>query len=250
MTERDTAAEPGLPASIELAWGRPGGRPRRGPKPGLTLDRIVAAGIAVAVSDGLAAVSMGRVAAELDASTMALYRYVAAKDDLLQLMVDTALGGAPGAHRPGDGWRAGLARWAVAVRAAYYRHPWVLKVPITGPPLGPNNVAWLEDALRCLAGAPLAEDQKLSVVLLISGFARNEATLTADIVAASAGSPVMPGYGQALTVLIGGSDAFPALRQAIASGALDEYDDIDKEFSFGLERILDGVELLITRSGG
>src|SRR5271156_3032527 len=69
-----------LPASIELAWGL-GERPRRGPKPGLTLERIVAAGIRVAMTDGLGSVSMGRIAAELGGSTMSLYRYVRAKDD-------------------------------------------------------------------------------------------------------------------------------------------------------------------------
>src|SRR6478672_10703967 len=85
-----------LPPGIALAWGR-AERPRRGPKPGLSLERIVAAGIGLAVTDGLGSVSLGRVAAELGASTMALYRYVPAKDDLLTLMVDTAFGPALGA---------------------------------------------------------------------------------------------------------------------------------------------------------
>ena len=87
----------------------------------------------------------------------------------------------------GEDWRAGLARWAVGVREAYRRHPWALKIPIGAPPLGPNNVAWLENALRALARTPLSEDQKLSSVLLLSGFVRNEATLTADFAAASRG---------------------------------------------------------------
>ncbi|MEP7024650.1 MAG: TetR/AcrR family transcriptional regulator [Actinomycetota bacterium] len=236
-----------LPHSIELAWGT-GERPRRGPKPGLTLERIVAAGIKVALTDGLGSVSMGRVAAELGGSTMSLYRYVPAKDDLLTLMVDTALGGAPGAHLPGDGWRAGLTRWAVAVRAAYRRHTWALRVPITAPPIGPNNVAWLDDALQCLAGSPLTEQQKLSAVLLISGFVRNEATLTADIAASNPNAPVMPGYGAVLSRLVG-PDRFPGLQRAIASGALDDDDDLDAEFEFGLARILDGLGLLIASAG-
>jgi hypothetical protein len=51
-----------LPASIEAAWGRRE-RPHRGPKPGLSLSRIVEAGVRIAEADGLAAVSMSRVAA-------------------------------------------------------------------------------------------------------------------------------------------------------------------------------------------
>lgn len=233
-----------LPPSIELAWGlRDHGA--RGPKRGLTLERIVDAGIAIAGADGLEALSMSRVARELGVGTMSLYRYVAAKRELLTLMVDAGLGSPPEAVA-GEDWRAGLARWAVGVRDAYQRHPWALKIPIDAPPLGPNNVAWLENALRALARTPLSEDQKLSSVLLVSGFVRNEATLTADFAAASGGEQVMPGYGRLLSELTDEAD-FPALHQAIASGALDDGDDIDHEFDFGLERVLDGIEVLIDR---
>src|ERR1700735_3224697 len=236
-----------IPPSIELAWGLrdPGAR---GPKRGLTLGRIVEAGIAIAGDGGLTALSMGRVARELGVGTMSLYRYVAAKRELLTLMVDSALGVPPPAQE-GEDWRAGLARWAVGVRDAYRRHPWALKIPIDAPPLGPNNIAWLDDALRALANTPLSEQQKLSSVLLVSGFARNEATLTADFAAAAEGELVMPGYGTLLAQLTDEAD-FPALHRAIASGALDDEDDIDHEFNFGLGRVLDGIEVLIERERG
>src|SRR5690348_18151565 len=112
-------------------------------------------------------------------------------------MVDTAFGAAPGAAEPGDGWRAGLARWAAGLRAAYQRHPWVLRVPLSGELLlCPNNIAWMEDALQCLAGTPLPEQQKLSAMLLVSGFVRNQATLTDDITAGAGGEPEIPGLGR------------------------------------------------------
>jgi AcrR family transcriptional regulator len=234
-----------LPPSIELAWGlRDHGT--RGPKRGLTLERIVQAGIKVALTDGIGSLSMGRVAAELGVATMSLYRYVAAKDDLLILMSDAALGSPPDVPAGSQDWRAGLTAWAVAVRAAYRRHPWALRVPISGPPLGPNNVAYLERALRSMEGTGLSEQQKLSAVLLLSGFVRNEATLTADIAAASGGADVMPGYG-AMVARLTDPEHFPALHRAVASGALDDDDDIDVEFDFGLERILDGIDVLIRR---
>ncbi|HEY3727487.1 MAG TPA: TetR/AcrR family transcriptional regulator [Solirubrobacteraceae bacterium] len=239
--------EPPMPPSIELAWGlrEPG---TRGPKRGLTLDGIVQAAIHVAVSEGLDSLSMGRVARQLGVGTMSLYRYVASKDELLTLMVDTALGTPQDPPPPDQGWREGITESAVWLRDAYRRHPWALKVPITAPPLGPNNVAWLEGALRSLAVTPLSEQQKLSTVLLISGFVRNYATLTADFAAAHYGEPVMPRYGALLSQLIEPS-RFPALQQAIASGALDDEDHPDQEFRFGLQRILDGVELLIGQTG-
>ena len=238
-----------LPPGIELAWGRRR-RPTRGPKPGLTLERIVAAGIKVALTDGIGALSMTRVAAELGVGTMSLYRYVTAKDELLTLMVDSALGAPPQAP-PGEDWRAGLTRWAVGVRTAYQRHPWSLRVPISAPPLGPNNVAWLENALTALAATPLSEQEKLSTVLLVSGFVRNEATLNLDLAAGAAAAgalegQVMPTYARMLAALIEEGD-FPSLREAIASGALEDEDDPDSEFRFGLNRILDGVAALIAK---
>lgn len=234
-----------IPPSIQLAWGRRQ-RPTRGPKPGLTLDRIVAAGIKVAMTEGIGALSMTRVAAELGVGTMSLYRYVAAKDELLTLMVDGALGTPPPAP-PGEDWRSGLRRWAVGVRDAYRRHPWALRVPISAPPMGPNNVAWLENALRALRQTPLSEQQKLSTVLLVSGFVRNDVTLDLDLAAGAGGQQVMPTYARMLGALIEGGD-FPALADAVASGALSDEDDPDSEFEFGLERILDGVAALIART--
>jgi AcrR family transcriptional regulator len=232
-----------LPPSIQLAWGLRD-RPTRGPKRGLTLEQIVSAAIKVALTEGLGGLSMARVANELGVATMSLYRYVSAKDELLTLMVDAALGPPPPLGDPQEGWRSGLTRWTEAVRAAYNRHPWSLRVPISGPPLGPNNVAYLDAALRCLSETPLSEQDKLSIVLLLSGFVRNEATLTADFAAGGAGNPTMPGYGTMLAQLID-SRRFPALHRAIASGSLDDEDDADIEFYFGLQRILDGIEALM-----
>jgi AcrR family transcriptional regulator len=241
--------QPAIPPSIELAWGlREQGS--RGPKRGLALESIVGAGIAVAAAEGIESVSMARVARELGVGTMSLYRYVNSKDELVTLMVDTALGPpASAAEVEQEGWRDGLTRWATGVRAAYRQNPWTLKVPITGPPLGPNNVAWMESALHALRGTPLTEQQKLSTLLLVSGFVRNDSTLNADFAAGASERPPAPTYGAILSEL---TDAarFPALHRAIASGELDDEDeDFESDFEFGLSRILDGVGALIERAG-
>jgi AcrR family transcriptional regulator len=224
MTPPEPTDEPQLPPSIELLWGlREAGS--RGPRRGLSLARIVEAGIGV--------------------GTMSLYRYVESKDELLQAMVDTALGSPP-VPGAGEDWRAGLMRWAVGVRAAYHGHPWALRVPISGPPLGPNNVAWLDNALAAMADTPLTEHDKLSCVLLVSGFVRNDVTLALDFAQASGGAPQMPGYGQLLARLTT-AEELPSLHRAIASGSLDDPDDPDVEFNFGMARILDGIAALVSQ---
>jgi AcrR family transcriptional regulator len=231
-----------LPASIRAAWGL-SERPRRGPKPALSLERIVGTAAAVAASEGLAAVSMQRVAAELGSSPMGLYRYVASKDELLALMADGALGEPP-AELPED-WRGGLERWARAQHDAYLRHPWALGIP-AGPAVTPNLTRWLEHGLRALAATGLGEAEKLSVLLLLSGYVRNSAALGAQL-AVRPGDPeagVMPSWGRRLGLLVD-AERFPALSSALASGVFAHDDPPDEEFTFGLERVLDGVEALV-----
>lgn len=241
-TEGVAAAEgPPLPASLEAAWGRRA-RPTKGPKPALSLERIVEAAVALAQAEGIGAVSMARVAGELGSSPMSLYRYVAAKDELLALMVDAALGPVP-PPAPQEDWRAGLTRWAWGQHDAFRRHPWALHVP-SGPAVTPNLTAWLEDGLQSLAPTGLPETQKLSVLLLLSGYVRNEATLAATI-GATEGGDIMPSWGRLLARLTDPDD-FPALHRALGSEAFAQDDAPDEEFVFGLERVLDGIDSLVS----
>jgi AcrR family transcriptional regulator len=241
----------GLPATLAAAWGLRE-RPTKGPKPSLSLERIVAAGVKVAESEGLAAVSMSRVAARLDASTMSLYRHVTNKDELLALMMDTAIGPPPSNLPPGEGWREGLSRFARAERDGLLRQPWVLRVPLTAPPLTPNQIAWLEWGLRFLRGTGLPAQQKMSVILTISSYVWRATTIEADLIegAKAAGTTVeqaAAGFGQILARLAD-PRRFPEVHAAIAEGAFDDEEyEMDPEFVFGLELILDGVEVLIGR---
>jgi AcrR family transcriptional regulator len=245
-----TSAEDGaaLPGSVAAAWGVRE-RPHKGPKPGLSLDRIVEAAVRVADTEGLDAVSMGRVAAELGTAPMSLYRHVSAKEELLTLMVDAAWGPAPGTPEPGEGWRAGLARWAWALRVGARRHPWVVRIPLSGLPIMPNEVAWFENALACQAGTGLSEARKASVILLLGGYVRNQARTEADIEAAIRASGLAPdqwmaSYPRMLAELTDPA-RFPALTRFIAAGVFEVDDGPDDEFVFGLDRILDGVQALI-----
>jgi AcrR family transcriptional regulator len=240
----------GMPASIEAAWGLRE-RPHKGPRPSLSQDRIVEAAIQIAQAEGIAAVSMGKVAAKLGASTMSLYRHVSGKDELLALMVDAAYGAPPAPSTPDEGWREGLSRWAWAFRTCMQRHPWAVLLPIPGLPARPNEVAWFEDGLNSLRDTDLAEAEKASVIMLVSGYVRNVATTEADITAAVQASGKTPDDWMAayarLFVKIAETRHFPALSKFVAAGVFDTFDPPDDEFIFGLDRILDGIEALITK---
>src|SRR3954469_10787125 len=200
----------GLTPGIAAAWGVKSPA-TKGPKPGLSLARIVAAGVRVADAEGLDAVSMNRVAKELGASSMSLYRYVDSKDELLALMIDAALGEVPALPPEGD-WRARLERWAWATVRAMRAHPWATQAPVAGPPLAPHAVAWFEDALAALAGTGLTEAEKPSVVLMLSGYVSHHVTVTAQVAESflGDGDAAMRGYADTLRALAD-PERFPAL---------------------------------------
>jgi AcrR family transcriptional regulator len=238
----------GLPPSLAAAWGLRE-RPGKGPKRGLSLEQIVAAGVRVAVVDGLAAVSMARVAAELGAGTMALYRYVGAKSELINLMVDAAFGLPPPLPESATTWRAALSHWAWAQLAIMRAHLWAVRVPLSGPPATPNQIAWLEQGLRGLRDTRLAEGPKMSIILLVSGYVRNSVMMEAQIseaqrAAGLSDQQAMLDYGRILG-LLADAQRFPELAAVAASGVLSKADDWDEEFVFGLDRILDGIGVLV-----
>jgi AcrR family transcriptional regulator len=200
----------------------------------------VAAAIEIADAEGLAAVSMARVAAQVGASTMALYRYVATKDELLLLMSDAGLGLPP--TFPGRrGWRARLEQWARSVREGWLQRPWLLQIPVNGPPAGPNNIAWFDAGLAALSATRLPNPERVSLVLLVSTYVRGDAWLNVDLVAASTNDPDSLAFDYANEEYVPLVDParYPALAALIAAGDSED-PDLDP-FDLGLTVILDGI---------
>lgn len=243
----------GLPASIEMAWGLRD-RPTKGPKRGLSLEQIIDAGVRVANAEGIGKVSMSRVAGELGTSAMSLYRYVASKGELLWLMIDGAFGQVDAAEPTEGDWRERLEKWSRIQLDAFRRFPWILHIPISGSPIMPHQLRFMEWGLRALGGSKLAGHEKLSVLLLVTSYTRSFAALAGDIAAAfAAGDPLAqsPAGYSAMIKKVTTVEEFPALHEAAESGLWDEVDDpaaaLEDDFRFGLDRILDGVAVLIQR---
>ncbi|MFC9974599.1 TetR/AcrR family transcriptional regulator [Spirillospora sp. NPDC127200] len=243
----------GLPGSVELAWGLRA-RPGKGPKRTLSLEEIVDAAVRVGSADGLAAVSMSRVAAEAGVSTMALYRYVPSKADLLALVLDQVIGPPPPLPDAEAGWREGMAAWAREMYAAMRKHAWLLRAPVSGPPVMPNNIAWMEAGLRYLNLTGLDAGAKVQVLLLLGEHVRAQVSLYHDLNAAlsAAGTTeaeMLTGYGMMLSK-VAAPDRFPELHRLLGEGVFDPSEnpgDAEADFAFGTECILDGVQVLVDR---
>jgi AcrR family transcriptional regulator len=218
----------------DFLWG-PHPRPARGPKPALSLDRIADAAIAIADAEGLAAVSMQRVAAALGFTKMSLYRYLPGRTELTALMVERAIGAPPAPAT--TAWREGLRAWAHALLAAHLRHPWTLEAVTANRPVGPQELSWMETALMLLAPTELTGSERLDTIAVLVG--------QVQVIARQAAQGARPEAHQLAaitTALRDRADDFPALAAAMSaeSGA-----GRDQAFEFGLDRIMDGLQVLM-----
>lgn len=242
--------ETDLPDDVALLWGLRE-TPRKGPKPTLTVEDITHTAVEVADAEGLAAVSMSRVAGRLGNSTMALYRHVRSKDELLTLMSDAALDDPP-AMPDGTDWRSGLTLWSRSVLAAIKRHPWYAQLPISGPPVGPKNLAWFECALATLSGTALEEGEKVGIVMSLLTYVHGQIRLGSELAAGYADNPdaFSRQYAAVLTRVVD-PRRMPALSKVVAAGVFDAdslLDDQESEadFEFGLALFLNGVSGFLT----
>jgi AcrR family transcriptional regulator len=243
---QDSIPEPDLPRGVALAWGV-AANPQRGPKREMSVERIVDVAVELADAGGLSAVSMAAVASELGFTPMSLYRYVTAKDDLVLLMQERGVGVPPESIVESDGWRAGLEAWTRATVELYLEHPWMLDIPISGTPVTPNNLAWLEAALHVLDPVPISLDDKTSIVLALMAQARWEGLVSRgydEAAAAAGGTPddleiAATGILEQLVT----PEEFPFVHAAVKAGVFSPAaDGAGNPFEFGRERVLDGVE--------
>ncbi|MFH9329748.1 TetR/AcrR family transcriptional regulator [Streptomyces althioticus] len=243
----ETSGSGDIARTLALLWGT-APRPSRGPKPGLTLERIVEAAVDVADRDGLGALSMRRIATELGTGTMSLYRYVPGKAELLDLMLDRVQRPSENPADPGDGgWRPALEALARATLALYRRHPWLLEVNQSRPILGPSALDGMERVFSRIKPMGLSDPELLSVIVMIDGYVVGAARTQLYQEQAE--------HNSGLTDAEFWEAQRPALEKAMSSGRYplmaglseDTFDSGFDHFEFGLQRILDGLAEFVAR---
>lgn len=240
---------------VALAWGA-AAAPQRGPKRELTLERIVDAAVGLADAEGLAAVTMQRVAKTFGYTTMAMYRYVATKDDLHLLMVDAAAG-EPIDVDDGD-WRAGLEQWTRWMLDVYAAHPWMLDIPISMEALlMPGQMRIADAALRAMRTLPVSEGERLLLLMQLSTHARGTAVILRDMAGPAA---IIAPATRALVREVATRGRFPDLAPLVASGLYtgDTPEGVEpsgagvppEDMAVGLRLLLDGIAATVERGDG
>lgn len=223
-----------------LLWGPPR-VPSRGPRPKLSLDRIVGTAVAVADAEGIDAVSMQRVASELGYTKMSLYRYVSRREELLALMTDSVHGPAPELGAPERGWRNRLRDWAAALWPVLREHRWLLRTAVGVRVMGPNELAWTEAALVALSGTGLSGAERLDAIVLLTGHVRGIAQQAPPSEAGSEGEgagSAEEGIARAMAPVL----AAQGVNYPETLAAFSDDEGRDSALEFGLECILDGLE--------
>ena len=230
----------GSPAT-SLIWERlaPG---TRGPRPGLTHDQITREAMTLADAEGLGAVTIRGVAARLGVGTMSLYRYVAAKEDLLDLILDAAYAEIQTTGAATGDWQADLRTLAQLTRGMLRSHPWAATLLATRPPLGPAYLRHFERSLAAVAHLGLSIADMVRMTSVLYGFVAGVATYEAAEQEAD--------RRLGMTEAQKRTSIEPYVHGLVATGELPQFSrflsaapDLDPErgFEFGLDRILAGL---------
>jgi AcrR family transcriptional regulator len=243
--------------SLAALWGGQEPAPaRRGPRPTLSRDAIIAAAIEIADRGGLDAVSMKAVGQRLGRTGMALYTYVPGKAELLDLIYDRVHAELPTRYPIGRGWRAAARAWARDLGEFLLRHPWTLQISYARPVLGPNEQAMLETLIGILRqtglGARVLRRSVSALLHLVRGAAQTridarsaaDATGTASALWWRARAPRLqraaPDFAQRFP-----HTTWLARQPAAGSGGDPEtyfLRQADEAYAAGIELLLDGIE--------
>jgi AcrR family transcriptional regulator len=193
----------------------------------LSREKIATAALAIADREGFEALSMRRVAHELNAGTMSLYYYVKTKDDLIAAMDDALMAEALLPSLP-EGWQRAMMAIAKRTHAVFIRHPWALAAMLSAPP-GINAMRHMEQCLEALAETSMTEKQKITLLAMVDDFvfghALREAATDATIDMEFAAAQLATG-------------AFPRLTEMFGGGRIDAKKD---RFERGLRALLAGT---------
>lgn len=241
--------DPKLRQRSQLLW-EDRSRSTRGPKAAFTPDDVVHAAMSIADEDGLGALTMQAVSARLGLTTMAVYRYFPNKDALTDAIIDEGMGPPPRPEEPRTPWRAEVARWAHAKRTMLISRPWLAELPFVAAPHGPNWLLWLEALADSLSRTGLSGPELGEILSVIDGYTRGASDTAISLARARARGISEQEWAAAVGADLGRAiedSRFPSFAGILTTPSSGRTRTMEESFHFGLQRVLDGIELYVSR---
>jgi AcrR family transcriptional regulator len=221
----------------------------KGPRAPLSKERVLQTAVALAVRDGLEALTMRKLAQELDAGAMSLYHYVPNKELLLDGMVDIVFGEIELPSTDVD-WRTAMRRRAISTREVLNRHRWAVGLMESRTTPGPSSLRVHDAVLGCLRRAGFSIEETIQAYSVqdayIYGFALQEKSLPFET--AEEGAAVAEAQVQEFAELAEErqfddlATEFPHLAEVVAGHVAKVGYDFTASFEYGLDLILDALE--------
>jgi len=220
--------------NTEIEWPEAAAKARSTLSP----QRVITAAVALADVIGVDALTIRKLAVELDVKPMTIYHHVSNKEAIIDGMVDHVFSeiDLPPA---GTDWRQAIRQRAASARAVLARHPWAAPLMESRTTPGPATLRHHDAVLGCLRDGGFSIEMTAHAYALIDafiyGFALQEASLPAT------GGDDMTGLAQSMTEAMPAGE-YPHLIEFTAEHVLQPGYDFATEFDFGLDLILDGLE--------
>ncbi len=241
---------------IDLLWRDHPGAPRggaRGPRGRTTTSDVVDAAIARADAEGLAAVTVRRLAGEVGVAPMSVYTYVGSHEDLLVLMADAVLAAdaTPATPSYADGpWRERVTRVAEANLALGTRHPWLLDVTDQRLALGPGAIAKYDAELAALEPLGLGDVDRDAALTFVLDFAWSAARARRGADSVERMAAEWAASGARLAAYLGERHPLAQRVGAAAGEAQQAAYSPEHAWRFGLARVLGGLAALAPADDG
>lgn len=206
------------------------------PRPPLTRDRVLQAAVAVADREGLNALTMRRLGAELGVEAMSLYKHVANKDGVLDGIVELVIGKIA-IPSPGEPWKRAMRRRAISAREVLRRHSWAIGLLEARGSTGPAALRYLDAILGNLRAAGFSVENAAHAFWVLDSYVYGQVVQELSLPVGSSEESLLAGETKG---------EYPHLVEVAEHARTAGY-TVDGEFEYGLDLILDALERTTSR---
>lgn len=209
------------------------------PRPPLAKERVLAAAVDLADREGVGALTMRRLGAELGVEAMALYKHVANKEEILDGIVALVVGEIE-IPSEGSDWKVAMRRRAISARSVLSRHSWAIGLLESRWPMGPITLRYLDAIIGNLRSAGFSIENAAHAFWLLDSYVYGHVVQETSLPLGSSEEMI-----ESSGSILDRKTEFPHLIE-MAERARTSTFSVDREFEFGLELILEALSELMS----